>query len=55
LFEFDALKLILSWSNFVFKESYVGKSLRMMYDKKKELNRTDSKADYKDVPRLNQV
>ncbi|KAJ8299441.1 hypothetical protein KUTeg_023501 [Tegillarca granosa] len=42
-------------SNGSFKESEVNERLKQMYLKKKQLNRTDSKAEYKDVPRLTQV
>lgn len=35
--------------------SDIGESLRKMYEKRRELKKEDSKADFKDVPRLTQV
>lgn len=37
------------------KEAELQKSLKKMYAKKRELNRSDSKAEFKDVPRMSQA
>ena len=36
-------------------EAELHETLKKMYAKKRELNRTDSKAEFKDVPRMTQV
>ena len=38
-----------------YSEAELHETLKKMYAKKRELNRTDSKAEFKDVPRMTQV